>query len=317
MAVFLGLMGPLAALTAQVARCGSGGWLAPALAAPGMVALAWRWEKAGDMATALEGKRWRWLAILYYIWFLVTAGLTASAAVDGLKRTDYPDLTAWVMAAALGAAAVYLSGKGGEGVLRWGGVMGVGVGALVAGFLALGLWRGEWSGLLSGGTDGAVTGLVPVLGAGCVGVVSGFLPRRGNQKRLMAAWCAAGWGLCAVTFATLGGTVAGQAPLPLLLALQGLGTAGAFQRLEAVGTAAWAISYLGLILLCGVAMERLFDGGKWNRWVLGAAVTLGGGLLNNELVRPMEGSLCGVNLFFGAAVPIWLSFWRKGKGGKH
>lgn len=315
--VFLALTAPLAALSGQAAGYGRMGWLGAVAALPGVLILSWCLRRNGDYGERLGEVGGKWLKGLYYIWLLLTAALTASSAVDALGRTDYQNWSNWALAGVLSGATFYLAGKGTQAVLRWGQVMGAGYTIIIVCFLALGLRNADWSGLIpkEAAELGAAAGAaLPVLGAACLSVIVGFLPG-GTEKPgrgWAVGWCAVATGLCAVTFGTLGAELTAQAPLPFFLALQGLGEGGTFQRLEAVGTAAWSLSYLALILLCGVAMERLCGGKRWNRWVLAGAVICGGGL-SNEAVRPFSVVLLAGNVIFGGVIPamIALGRWEK------
>lgn len=316
-AVFLALTAPLAALSGQVARYGKTGWLGALAALPGVLALSWCLRRNGDYGERLREVGGKWLTTLYYIWLLLTAALTASSAVDALGRTDYQNWSKWALAGALGAAVFYLAGKGTGAVLRWGQVMGAGHTIIIVCFLALGLRNADWSGLFpekAAELRGAAGAAFPTLGAACLSVIAGFLPDGGEKRTAGWAigWCAIATGLCAVTFGTLGAELTGEVPLPFFLALQGLGDGGTFQRLEAVGTAAWSLSYLALILLCGAAMERLRGGNSRNRWILTGAVICGGGL-SNEAVRPFSTALLTGNVILGGVIPAMIALARRGE----
>lgn len=315
--VFLALTAPLAALSGQAARYGTLGWLGAVAALPGVAVLSWCWRRNGDYAERLDEAGGKWLKTLYYIWLLLTAALTASSAVDALGRTDYQNWSNWVLAGALGAVTLYLTGKGTKAVAQWGQVIGAGHTIIIVCFLALGLRNVDWSGLIRNAGEGlgaAAGAAFPALAAACLAVTAGFLPGGAEKTALnwVMGWCEVVTGLCAVTFGTLGAELTAEAPLPFFLALQGLGNGGTFQRLEAVGTAAWSLAYLALILLCGAAMERLCGGKGWSRWVLTAAV-IGGGGLTNRMVRPFSTVLLLGNVIFGGVIPALLALTRRGK----
>lgn len=330
---WLALLAPLAALPGEVAGFGALGWLGPVVALPIVAFLLWRWDRVGDLAGALArgGKIW---TLLYYIWCATTAALTAGTAVDALSRTDYPQTSNVLVSLALAAVAWYVMEKGTQGVVRWGRMIGVGVTIIIVCFLVLGLLRLNWEGLRGTGKEAMSGGkaVLPVLGTASLGSLAGFLPgesrgadrtnrgktggRAGVIWATAGAWCGVAAGLCRLTFSVLGSKVTKRASLPFFLALQGLGFERSFQRLEAVGTAAWVLAYLGMILLCGAGMERLWGKRSWNRWILAGVVMLGGTTLSNEVVRPWGTILYGVNLILGAAVPVVISFCREKKAGK-
>lgn len=330
---WLALLAPLAALPGEVAEFGALGWLGPVVALPIVAFLLWRWEQVGDLAGVLArgGKMW---TLLYYIWCATTAALTAGTATDALSRTDYPQTSKVLVSLTLAAVAWYVMGKGIQGVIRWGRLIGVGVTIIIVCFLALGLLRLDWEGMRDTAGEAMSGGkaVLPVLGTASLGGLAGFLPgeprgagrmnrgRTGGEAGVIwataGAWCGIAGGLCLLTFSVLGSKVTKRASLPFFLTLQGLGFEQSFQRLEAVGTAAWILAYLGMILLCGVGMERLWGKRGWNRWVLAGVVVLGGTMLSNETVRPVGPILYGINLLLGAGVPTVASFCREKKAGK-
>lgn len=312
------LAAPLAALPGQAARWGEWSWVGLCLGGAVLAGVSVCWERNGDYAEALEEATGKVGGILYYIWCVLLAALTAGTAVDALSRTDEAMLNKWGMALALAAVAAYVLGKGTGGVLRWGKVMGAGCIFIIVGFLILGLWPGRWEfGEMDGAEWRGLGSAGDLLAAGSLGALGGFLPQKKDRGvwRWRVGWWALAVGVCAVTFGALGTRVAAKAELPFFLALQGLGKFGAFQRLEAVGTAVWSLGYLALMLLCGVSMERLRPG-RWNRWVLAGAAALGGVALSNEAVREFGAVLYGMNLLFGAVGPAGVAIWRKTRAGK-
>lgn len=309
----LALTAPLAALAGEAARYGVMGWLGVPVALGGLMLCAWRWEKGKGWAEGLG----RFGRAVYGGWCLTLAALTAASAVDALGRTDYPAGEGWVLALALAAVVWYLLGKGPEAAERWGRVMGAGCRAVIGGFLLLAL-VGEGRITVSYAAEEwrkGAAGAMPVLGCGCIGALGALRPRAEKKRgavRGMVGWCAAALGLELVVFATLGAQVAAEAPLPFYLALQGLGFGGTFQRLEAVGTAVWAVSHVALAVVCGIALAQLSGRKEEARWATAAAVALGGALMTNEVVRPFGTILYVGNVILGGVVPVARSFRRKG-----
>ncbi len=113
----------------------------------------------------------------------------------------------------------------------------------------------------------------------------------------------------------LGPKLTTKAPLPFFLALQGLGFPGGFQRLEALGTAAWVLSDLALLGLAALAGGEMAGGRAWAAAPVLAGAFLGGCFLPNAAVEGAAPWLLWVNLALGGALPVILSLGRsRGRG---
>ena len=154
-----------------------------------------------------------------------------------------------------------------------------------------------------------------------VAALAAFFPkrtRRAGESPMwvwLAGWCAAAAALCALVMGALGDRLTVQAPLPFFLALQGLGFPGGFQRLEALGTAAWVLSDLTLLGLAALAAREMAGGRDWALIPPLLAALAGGCLFPNGAVEGAAGLLFGANLVLGAAVPVVLSLLPGRDGG--
>lgn len=317
-AVFLAALAPAATLPSVVAPFGPWGWLGVALLVP-LAALYPRLVKGlgGSGLGAALRTRWgrpgRWVLAVYYLWAAALAALTAGSCVDRLGRTDYGEVPGWLAAVLLAAVAAYLIYRGRGAFLRAVQVFFLALVVVLGLFFLLGAanLRGEnlrpdgWEDVWRG-----AGGLWPALATVSVGAMGGFLPHTPRQEgesrgwKWLAGWCLVAAGLCALVLGTLGAELTARAPLPFFLALQGIGFPGGFQRLEAMGTAAWVLSDLALIGLTALAGVEI-GGGKrrWSCPILLAAV-LGGMWLPNRVVAGAGGWLFGVNVALGVVVPV-------------
>lgn len=329
-AAFVALLAPVSTLPGLLAKGGTLGWLAPLAALPVILLVVWRIGRLGGegLAARLRG-HWGWLGrgalTLYYLWALGLSALTAGNCVDRLSRTDYLDTPDWVLALALTAAAAYLIYKGPGAFLRAVEIFFLALVVVLALFFALGAANLRADNLIPAGRrelTGVLSGVVPTAATAAAGTLAAFLPydaaQRGKGRgwHWAAAWCAVAALLCLLVLGALSAPLAAKAPLPFFLTLQGLGFPGGFQRLEALGTAAWALSDVVLLGLAALAARRI--GGDRPQMAVPAlaAAFFGGCFLPNARVAGMTGILFGANLVLGMALPVLLSLTpeRGGKG---
>ena len=320
--LFVALLAPAAALPAALAQSGSLGWLGPALAFPVGLLVLWRVRVLGGDGLARVWGRKPWLLTIYYLWTLVLAALTMGGCVDRLARTDYGAVPPWLLSLALAGVVAYLVRKGPPAFFRAAQIFFLALLVILALFFALGIsnLRGDnlavkdWSEVGSLWQSG-----VSATAALAVGVLGGFFPRKKESERglawhWLAGWCAVAAGLCLLVFGALGPALAAQAPLPFFLALQGIGFPGGFQRLEALGTAAWVLSDLTLLGLAALAGREMAGERDWSVWPILAAGFLGGCFLPNAVVELAQPWIFGANLLLGVLLPALLSL-GKGRGG--
>lgn len=324
--VFVALLAPASALPSVLAQGGALGWLVgPALTFPVALFVLWRLKRLGPNGLP---QAWRertgWLAggvlTLYYIWLLALSALTAGGCVDRLQRTDYTWSPRWLLALALAGMTAYLIHRGRGAFVRAVEIFYLALLVVLALFFILGVadLKGEnlrpqgWSEVKE-----AAAGALGVSGALSVGVLAAFFPRRepGPKEsrgwRWLLGWCVVAAGLSALVIGTLGPQLTARAPLPFFLALQGLGFPGGFQRLEALGTAAWALSDLALLGLSALAGREIAGGSRWGTVAPLLCAFLGGCLLPNRVVEGAMSVLLGVNLALGAVLPVLLSLCPK------
>ncbi len=322
-ALFAALLAPASALPAALARGGALGWLAPVCALPLGLLVLWRVRQFGPegLAAAWRGK-WP-LLTLYYLWAVALSALTAGRCVDRLERTDYVAAPAWLLALALTAVAAYLIRKGPAAFLRAVQIFFLALVVVLALFFVLGLANLKGDNLAARGWDevrGVWTGILPAAGSWAVGILAAFFPRKHEPGaapgwRWLAGWCLTAAGLCLLVLGALGPKLTARAPLPFFLALQGLGFPGGFQRLEALGTAAWVLSDLALLGLAALAGGEMAGGRAWAAAPVLAGAFLGGCFLPNAAVEGAAPWLLWVNLALGGALPVILSLGRsRGRG---
>ncbi len=319
--VFVGLLAPAAALPAVLARGGSLGWLVPVAVFPLGLLVLWRVRRLGEEGLA---QAWRGKGVvltLYYLWAVAVAALTAGSCVDRLGRTDYVSAPGWLLSLAILGVTAYLVRKGPAAFFRAVQIFFLALVVVLALFFALGLTNlngdnlapGDWgeAGGLWQGVGGAGATLA-------VGVLAAFFPRKkepGSSPgwRWLGGWCLTAAGLCLLVLGALGPKLAARAPLPFFLALQGLGFPGGFQRLEALGTAAWALSDLALLGLAALAGREMAGRRDWAVWPVLLGGFLGGCFLPNGAVTKAQPWLLGANLLLGGLLPVLLSLGA-GKG---
>ncbi len=312
-------MAPASALVATLARWGGAlGWVGPLAALPVALFGVWRYHRLGQPCRLLKKGAGKALLPIYYIWAAGTAALTAGSCVDRLRRTDYGETSAWVLALALTAVAAYLTCRSPRAFLRAVEVLYLALAVVVGLFLVLGVAHIRWENLRPEAEEvwGGLSAALPVLCTLSVGGLVAFLPQEGETEgvpvwgRWVCGWCLTAAGLAAVVLGALGAAVTAQGSQPLFLALQGLGGEGGFQRLEALGTAAWVLSDLTLMGVAALAGQGL-AGHKWGLWPVLVCAFLGGCFLDNRTVAPFGTWLQGVNLALGGVLPVLLSLRRQ------
>lgn len=320
-ALFVALLAPASALPAALVQGGAGAlaWLAPILVLPLALVVLWAVRRLGPEGLAACWRGKGPLLTLYYIWAMALSALTAGGCVDRLHRTDYDNVPAWLLSLVLTLAACWLVRKGPAAFFRCVQIFFLALVVVTALFFALGLADLRPENLTPDGGAEVLAlgrGLFPAAGALAVGVLCAFFPRQSEPGqspgwRWLTAWCAVAAGLCLLVLGSLGPELTASAPLPFFLALQGLGLPGGFQRLEALGTAAWVLSDVTLLALAALAGREMAGRKGWALWPILLAGFVGGGLLPNSLVAAFAPWLWGVDLALGAGVPLLFALGKR------
>lgn len=321
--IFVGLLAPAAVLPSLAARYGPWGWLGVGVTAA-LAPLYLRLVKGlGTEGLASALRRWGWFGrcvlAVYYIWVMALAALTAGGCVDRLSRTDYGAAPGWVAAVLLAVAAAYLIYRGSGAFLRATQIFFLALAVLLAAFLLLGAANLDRESLRPENGREVLRGLGgawPALATAGVGMLGAFIPHeaRGEGEsrgwRWLAGWSLTAAGLCALVIGALGAEVTVKAPLPFFLALQGIGFPGGFQRLEAVGTAAWVLSDLVLIGLAALAAVQITEK-RGGRWPVLLAAAAGGVWLPNAVVAAAQEWLFIGNVALGVVLPVLAAAGRR------
>lgn len=326
-AVLVALLAPAATLPAVAGRFGPTGWLGVVLVIPFALLYHKLLTRLGGVGLAAALKeRWGWLGkglvVAYYLWAMALAALTAGSGVDRLGRTDFGEVPGWLAAALLTLLAAYLVRKGWGAFFRAVEVFFLALVAVVGFFLVLGAVNLDGANLRPDSLREAVGGggslwpALAALGTGTVGAFAPHSPRKPGESgggRWLTLWCLVAAGLCALVIGTLGADLTARAPLPFFLALQGIGFPGGFQRLEAVGTAAWVLCDLAVIGLTTLAGAEMAGGRRRWSWPVLLAALAGGIWLPNAVVAAAQQWLWAVNVALGLIVPCLVALTgRKG-----
>lgn len=310
-------LAPAASLPTMAARYGAWGWLGAILAVPVVLVVLRLAKGLGEDGLAADlRERWGWfgrgMRVVYYLWAMALAALTAGSCVDRLGRTDYGEMPSWLAAALLAGVAAYLIYRGWEPFLRTAQIFFLALVVVLGLFFVLGAANLNAENLRPDGWGEAARGtggLWPVLATLSVGALGMFIPRAPRRegesppRRWAVGWCLTAAGLCALVIGTLGPELTAKAPLPFFLALQGLGFSGGFQRLEAMGTAAWVLSDLILIGMAALAAAQTAGKRRW-AWPVLAAAAVGGVCLPNRVTAGAQEILLAVNVALGLVIPV-------------
>ena len=286
--VFLALF-PLGTevLFSRWADAGAAGWLCPILAGAVGVGLVLLVGRRG-VATSGEGMN-RVLAGVLLLWGLFFGG--AQACRTGIRLSDALGASPAFMTAALLALAAWMAAGGLPAFARACEIFLLALGAATALILVGGVFRLRWDWVLlwtpqelAGVPLGALECL-GLLSVGCYGLflIKDVAPEEGAVGRTCRMMGRIGLLLGAVGVLILGrfgGALTGQIDRPFFQMVSGLGLEGAFQRLEQLASALWALgdlALLGFLLLCLLRLTAYMTGREerpgW-AWVLAALLFL-------------------------------------------
>lgn len=323
-ALFVALLAPASTLPAALGRGGALSFLAPVAVFPLAAWAAWRMGRLGREGLARRWSKSPWgrgLLFLYYLWACALSALAAGGCVDRLARTDYAEAPVWLLSLALAGVSAYLIRRGAGAFFRAAEIFFLALLVVLALFFILGLADVRLVNLTPAGLGdlaGVAAGMFPAAASLSVGALALFLPRQRRQEgesplwRWLLGWCLAAAGLCLLVIGTLGSALTARAPLPFFLTLQESGFPGGFRRLEALGTAAWALSDLTLLSLAALAGREMAGNRCWASWIVLAAAFLGGCFLPNALVEGAAPWLMGANLLLGGVLPAAASLLPQG-----
>lgn len=303
----------------------AGGWLAPLLALPVVIAaerLLYR-PRRGGLAAAfcnvLGGGAGRVLTFIYMAWAAVLGGVQVRGSVRRVETVAAGGNCPWLLTVGLVLLAVWFARGRPAACGRWAAVVWSGLLTVLAGVAVLALLQVRRDDLLplrSGGEE-LLPGTAAVLGALCLRVYGSFLRQEdgaGTEARYPAAVCVLLAFLLMTVQGVLGAELARRVEDPLLTLSRNVGLEGAFQRAESLLAATLLLADLALLTLlfwaarCGA--EQIGWARHGRRAALGtAAAVLICGLwpAQEACVRAFRLRIAPwVNLALGLGVPLAL-----------
>lgn len=311
----------IATLPAALARAGSGGWIAPVLALPVLLAIDRLWERVAGggivrgFCGALGVRGGRALTIIYIMWAVLLGGVQLNLCARRMAAVE--PAGGWLAAAAVLLLAVWFANGRSTVVARWGvptlGWLLVGLGT-TAGLALMQVRRENLVPLWSDGSDlfGAAVTIIGVL---CVRVYGGFLPKDEGTKPDGARPAVLVCGLLGVlqlaVQGCLGAEFAARLENPLLTLSRNVGVEGTFQRAESLVAALLLSADLALValLLCAVkkGVEQAWrENGKrgriWAAVAMSACAAVSGGARPETMLALISTG----NLLLGIGVPLFI-----------
>lgn len=310
-------------LTAR--KAGSGGWLAVLGALPLLLIALWAVSgivRGGGIVRTLGKVPGIIIIIVYLAWTLLTLALALRLSVARLA-VIYGERPALSFAVVLLAVAVWMGWGKTAALARAGEIFYLALAVALAGLLCLVAFQIEGKNLalsmeeaaaLPGSAVSAAGLLLNIVPAAALGRKIGTGAKNGRRAvGWTVAFCVVITLLLAAVIGCLGPRLTVRLPAPFLIMTQGLGIQGAFQRIEALVAALWALSDLVLISLLLHAWRELagqMHKGKWSRWsVLPAAVAAAaigwiffGGI--EETRTFCENVLPAAGLILGLLIPL-------------
>ena len=285
-------------LPGRLARVGAAAWLCPLLAGGVLLALGWGvtrrlppgpWDWGERVAARWGRKPARVLAALFLGWGLCLTA--AHAGRIGARLSEGVGASPVVLTGALLLLAGWMAAGGLPPFARASEIFLLAVGAGFALILLFGIFRLDWSfTLLWTGEEvarvpaGALSAAGTLAAGGCALFLLGDVrPEPGAKKKAlgrMAVLFALLAAAVLLVLGRLGSALAAQGARPFLQMVSGLGFEGAFQRLEGLVSALWALgdaALVGLLLLAlGRLLARLLGRGerKGRSWALTGLVFL-------------------------------------------
>ncbi len=308
--LFTALLAPTVDLlpTFAAQTAGRGGWVLPLGALVLLLPALWAWE--GFSALSKTGVH----TIIYIMYMLLIVLLLAVSFRRCAFRLEliYGKGPAFVAAAALLAAAVWMGWGKTAAFARAGEIFYLAISVVLVGVVVLGLFQVDQTNLdlaavqpqsvLHGSvlTAGIILNVYPV----CV-LGNKVKKNEGNKHRAIGwaiAYCVVAALVLAAIIGCIGPELAGELPSPFLIVVQGIGIDGAFQRMEALVATLWALAdftLIGLLLHSWRNLAYAVSPGKWGKWSMcgtaGVALLIGGLAFRDQN---------GLHLFSVAVLPV-------------
>ncbi len=308
--LFTALLAPtvdlLPTFVAQTA--GRGGWVLPLGALVLLLPALWAWE--GFSALSKTGVH----TIIYIMYMLLIVLLLAVSFSRCVFRLEliYGKGPAFVAAAALLAAAVWMGWGKTAAFARAGEIFYLAISVVLVGVVVLGLFQVDRNNLdfaavqpqrvIQGST--LTAGIILNVYPACV-LGKKVKKKEGNKNKAIGwviAYCAAATMILAVIIGCIGPKLAGELPSPFIIVVQGIGIDGAFQRMEALVATLWVLAdfvLMGVLLHSWRNLACEVRPGGWGRWGMCAvavvAILIGGVAFENQE---------GLHLFSAAILPV-------------
>ena len=284
--VFLALF-PLGTevLFTRLAPAGAAGWVCPILAGGVAVVLAVLMGRR-DLTLSSKGMN-RLLAGGLLLWGMFFSG--GQACRIGVRLSDALGASPVLLTAFLLALAAWMAANGLPAFARACEIFLLALGGAIALIIIVGVFRLRWDWILLWTSEELAR--VPLetleclglLAVGCYGLLlmEDVVPEEGSLGRTyrMIGRLALLLGVTGILIlGRFGGSLTEQMPRPFFQMVSGLGLEGAFQRLEQLASALWALgdlALLGFLLLCLVRLfSNLAGQPKKPGWAWGLAATV-------------------------------------------
>ncbi|MBQ3135532.1 MAG: GerAB/ArcD/ProY family transporter [Oscillospiraceae bacterium] len=315
-------LGPATAfLPVTAARAGAGGWVAPMLALPAVLAadrLMRRVSRGGlvhNLCDTLGVGAARILTAIYVMWAVLLGGVQMYTCAQRLAAVE-PAGGSWPVTGAVVLLAVWFAKKSPAVMARWSVPV---LGWLLAGLgvvAGLALLQARWDNLvpLWSNGEGLLGAVVLALGVLCVRVYGGFLwegteREAGGGLRWPAVVCGVLSVLLLAAQGSLGVELAARMENPLLALSRNIGVEGTFQRAESLVASVLLLADLALVtlLLCAVetGVRRVWRVPRGRSAVVSAVAMLSGAAAGGGVpMRLLRVLIPAGNLLLGVGVPL-------------
>lgn len=249
-------LAPAAAiLPGAAARAGAGGWIAPVLALPLILAAEPLLEGVDARAFGRVLGKWggRALTIIYIMWAVVLGGVQLRVSVRRLESAAVLPAEPWVLKAGVILLALWMARGKAAACARWSRLVLKGLLAGLGAVALLALRQVRWNELLPlwDGGEGIPAAAAAAFAVLCVRVYGGFVPcgHGGRSAKYAVPVCAVLGSLLLTVQGNLGADLAARLEDPLLTLSRNVGVEGAFQRAESLLAALLLLADLALLTL--------------------------------------------------------------------